>query len=262
MKHFFHYSSSSLLLIATSILFRFGYTDAFAISSTYNICPKQKRLHNNVVWRTSTSSTTLRTTTTTSTTISSSQNENNNDMDSYTPITSIRKNDGIYRPFLNYAWEKLSSSNLISDDTSSTDKIYNSSPSKGSPDGTLVNVEIQSINGLDNGSLRLARYALLETMTPGEESNMISLNQGIHVLNLVLFPNVNDQCTLSLPILGMDLVTLPGGKHLIAIDFQPILPIENDHSEQTIYPTLIINTVIFNNKYQLYPNSSRTNAVP
>lgn len=169
------------------------------------------------------------------------ESNNGNNSDTYTPIATVQENEGVYRPFLNYAWDKLSSSNLIHSSTSAAstitkeddDKIYNSSPSKG-PDGTVVNVEIQSINGID--SLRLARYALLETMTPSTSSvegeKMISLNQGIHVLNLVLFPNVSEQyAELPIPILGMDLVTLPGGKHLIAIDFQPILPIQSDQSD-------------------------------
>jgi hypothetical protein len=159
-------------------------------------------------------------------------------------MTKIKQDEnvqgGIYRPFITYAWNKLQSSGLMNHDnddddknnnnTKNVNKLYNSSPSKGSPEGTVVNVEIKSMNG---NALRLARYALLETMTPDSNSNsnsntddnaknMVSLNQGIHVLNLVLFPNVNTG--LPIPILGMDLVTLPGGKHLIAIDFQPILP--------------------------------------
>lgn len=192
---------------------------------------------------------------------STTLHETNTNNREYTSITTPNPKEGIYRPFLNYAWEKLSSSGLITNDGSTTmdddskssagkknSVIQNSSPSKGSgiPDGTVVNVEIQSVNGIngvdnnDNGkgSLRLARYAILETMTPSSldddrESNMISLHQGIHVLNLVLFPSINKQNPIPLPILGMDLVTLPGGKHLIAIDFQPILPLQDDHNEHT-----------------------------
>jgi hypothetical protein len=171
--------------------------------------------------------------------------------------------EGIFRPFMAYAWDKLQSSGLIEVDAQSNennDIIKNSSPSKGSPDGTIVNVEIKSLNGKEGGSLRLGRYALLETLTPfsasttstigdsdssddaTSESAMISYNKGIHVLNLVLFPTISDQLMLPLPVLGMDLVTLPGGKHLIAIDFQPILPNDPDLEQEeqqvrTIFPT-------------------------
>jgi len=163
---------------------------------------------------------------------------------------------GIYRPFANYAWDKLHSSGLfkanndnVGDESSGSDNVamsdrnllFNSSPAKGSPEGTVVNINIQrnfgreydddeddNDNTGDGGSLRVARYALLETMN---EKDMVSLDSGIHVLNLVLFPQVSNSLNIALPILGMDLVTLPGGKHLIAIDFQPILPIEKDSSD-------------------------------
>ena len=109
----------------------------------------------------------------------------------------------------------------------------NSSPAKGLPEGSTVNIELRcatrrtSEGGkMMNSPLRLARYALLETLVPGDTTTAAaresfqSVPQGIHVLNLVLFPDVS----LPLPVLGVDLVTSPGGKHLMAIDFQPILP--------------------------------------
>jgi phycoerythrobilin:ferredoxin oxidoreductase len=58
----------------------------------------------------------------------------------------------------------------------------------------------------------------------------------IHVLNFVLFPNPNIRDVskasdeyVGLPIFGADIVSLPGNKHLVAIDFQPVLPL-NDNS--------------------------------
>ncbi len=155
------------------------------------------------------------------------------------------KTDGIYRAFMNYAWDKLYSSGLIKHNTSNQINesneqgfLINSSPASRSPEGTVVNVEIQCKRGTDQGSLRLGRFALLETLTPSknnqkEDDNdddtkqqMVSYDQGIHVLNLVLFPNIHQEFLLPLPILGMDLVSLPGGKHLIAIDFQPITQLD------------------------------------
>jgi len=174
---------------------------------------------------------------------------------------------GIYRPFANYAWSKLSSSGLttvtkdeIIDQHSDNDIIpshlqYNSSPARG-PEGSIVSIEIKSRygssncfnqdileNNVENSPLRLGRFALLETLSPssdaelrsederdtmlegnGSEVGMVCAPGGIHVLNLVMFPNPAYPL-LTLPILGIDLVTLPGGKHLIAIDFQPVLPL-------------------------------------
>jgi phycoerythrobilin:ferredoxin oxidoreductase len=143
---------------------------------------------------------------------------------------------GTYRPFAMYAWEKLLSSGLVAENEAPVPDhlAFNSSPSKGgkSPKGTTVNIEVKSAASVEvvEGSsdkilpLRLARYALLETLTPNlnEEGSdeFVSVPNAIQVLNLVLFPDVS----LPLPVLGMDLVTLPGGKNLIAIDFQPILP--------------------------------------
>lgn len=181
---------------------------------------------------------------------------------------------GIYRPFADYAWSKLSSSGLM---TTKMDEVlpvatasehgdtisdgdgrvpsnmrYNSSPARGRAEGSIVTVQIKSCSGSSsendggNASLRLGRFALLETLSPssteglGSEDGCREIGKGvgseggggvsmvcapdaIHVLNLVLFPN-HANPHLTLPILGIDLVTLPGGKHLIAMDFQPVLP--------------------------------------
>ena len=68
--------------------------------------------------------------------------------------------------------------------------------------------------------IRLARYALLETMAKDDGGGGVKMDgSGIQVLNLVIFPKFG--CSL-LPVFGADLVSLPGNKHLIAIDFQPL----------------------------------------
>jgi len=68
--------------------------------------------------------------------------------------------------------------------------------------------------------IRLARYALLETMVKDDDGGGVKTDgSGIQVLNLVIFPKFG--CSL-IPVFGADLVSLPGNKHLIAIDFQPL----------------------------------------
>lgn len=191
---------------------------------------------------------------------------------------------GTYRRFAEYAWKKLHQLDLLD----LSESIYpvptslkeNSSPVKGgihTPAGTIVKIELKSSSSLvpddglvGGGPIRLARYALLETVTPlirpdeaveqeqKEKQEMISIPQAIQVLNLVIFPNTS----LPLPVLGMDLVTLPGGKHLIAIDFQPILPppVANVKDEQSDNDGVNDNDeeetqtsgVLFGKEYQQY----------
>jgi len=175
---------------------------------------------------------------------------------------------GIYRPFANYAWSKLSSSGLMKvaptskseqehNDTNNSIPLHlrcNSSSGGGPIEESVTLIQIKSCfgsssisredtleNNTGNASLRLGRFALLETLSPlsteglenldgaenfvkGDKSvgaSMLCVPDAIHVLNLVLFPN-HANPLLVLPILGIDLVTLPGKKHLVAIDFQPV----------------------------------------
>mmetsp|Transcript_28577 Transcript_28577/g.33893 ORF Transcript_28577/g.33893 Transcript_28577/m.33893 type:complete len:456 (+) Transcript_28577:163-1530(+) len=195
-----------------------------------------------------------------------SDGKSNNDGDS--KILGKEEGGGIYRPFANYAWSKLSASGLMKETmtdgvepaTSTTSKSeqepndassnlpsnfqYNSSPAGGLIEGSVTSIQIKSCIGSSSSSssrdasLRLGRFALLETLSPhstedgdgvrdfgkGDDSDgvsMLCVPDAIHVLNLVLFPN-HANPLLALPILGIDLVTLPGGKHLVAMDFQPV----------------------------------------
>jgi Ferredoxin-dependent bilin reductase. len=160
--------------------------------------------------------------------------------------SSVPRNQGggTYRRFAEYAWEKILQSGLLSDsdDILPEGLASNSSPAKGFPEGSTVNIELKKKKCAakrdgtttmgDNSPLRLARYALLETVAgaSNEEEDggsFQSVPQGIHVLNLVVFPQVS---ALAFPVLGVDLVTLPGGKHLMAIDFQPIVPLPQGES--------------------------------
>eukprot|EP00978_Attheya_sp_CCMP212_P029751 scaffold106810_cov57-Attheya_sp.AAC.2 len=130
-------------------------------------------------------------------------------------------NGGVYRPFAEYAWTKLQQSGLLDSERNNlvpVDLASNTSPAKGMPEGCTVQVAVKGSYGNTNNegsTIRYGRYALLETL----DKDGKCVDQGIHVLNLVVFPSVANQSNM--PVLGMDLVTLPGSKHLIAMDFQP-----------------------------------------
>lgn len=136
-----------------------------------------------------------------------------------------KNNGGIYRPFAEYAWEKLMQSNLVEERNIPDHLATNASPTKDPNTFAEVKIHVQSAIGTpsQSSSIRLGRYALLETMgkvSKDHDNYDISIDNAIHVLNFVIFPN--HDYPLPLPVLGIDLVTLPGMKHLIAIDFQPI----------------------------------------
>lgn len=149
----------------------------------------------------------------------------------------------LYRKFHDYGWKQLISDGNTELDTVPEQLKSNTSPvkGKGTP-GTSIVANIRSISkcpclstdkaGNHNKSvLRLARSALLETQLPSGDALITPF--AIHVLNFVLFPSphIRDQNQsdgyLGLPIFGADIVSLPGNKHLVALDFQPVLPLDN-----------------------------------
>ena len=152
----------------------------------------------------------------------------------------ISNSGGIYRPFAEYAWTRLKDTGLFDGEGARPvpkDLASNSSPARGMAEGTEVTIEVRSMVGRSSGPIRLARYALLETLAPPTPtSDLFAVPDAIHVLNLVVFPSPNIIGCPALPVLGLDLVTLPGMKHLIAIDFQPVLPLpsksDGDESEE------------------------------
>jgi phycoerythrobilin:ferredoxin oxidoreductase len=125
----------------------------------------------------------------------------------------IAGGEGLYRSFMEYAWEKLKHSGQLSGgDLVPADLSTNTAVAKGMPEGTVVRITVEACAG--KGPIRYARYALLETILPGQTTKS---TKGIQVLNLVLFSQPHH------PVLGVDLVTLPGNKHLLAMDAQPMV---------------------------------------
>lgn len=123
--------------------------------------------------------------------------------------------NGLYRPFLDYAWKKLEHAGiLLSSDGSlvPSDLAVNTAVAKGMPEGTVVKISVDAKRG--SSPVQYGRYALLETLLPEENDTNI---KGIQVLNLVVFG------TPPLPVWGVDLVSLPGNRHLLAMDVQPMV---------------------------------------
>ena len=126
---------------------------------------------------------------------------------------------GLYRPFIEYAWEKLEHAGILLPSDGGlvpSDLANNKAVAKGMPEGTVVKISVDAKRG--QSPTQYGRYALLETLLPGEDTT----SKGIQVLNLVIFG------TPPLPVWGVDLVSLPGGRHLLAMDVQPMVPVNED----------------------------------
>jgi hypothetical protein len=154
------------------------------------------------------------------------------------PVFGLENDDdvgGLYRPFLQYAWEKLHESGILlpSDNDSGTigrlQETSNLVPSdlsrnvandaKGMPPGTQIRISIDAAKGKSSSPITYVRYALLETIPPPRYDETVGNNvftSGIQVLNFVMFTKP------PLPVWGVDLVSLPGGRHLLTIDAQPM----------------------------------------
>lgn len=128
---------------------------------------------------------------------------------------------GLYRPFCEHALSRLVESGLFEPSTDIPTHLQrNEAPAKGMPPGTLVKIETRALLPRSN-NVAYARCALLETILPNEHFSTC----GIQVMNLVVFPSPHT----NLPVWGVDLVSLPGDKHLLAMDVQPMTKHETYH---------------------------------
>jgi phycoerythrobilin:ferredoxin oxidoreductase len=139
---------------------------------------------------------------------------------------------GLYRPFVEYAWSKLEDAGLLLEASETTavpsELTTNEAVAKGMPEGTTVKISIDAKKGNGN-PVTYGRFALLETLLPDAGTADVS-TKGIQVMNLVVFGRP------PLPVWGVDLVSLPGDRHLLAMDVQPMtadkkLPLEHKWKE-------------------------------
>ena len=156
----------------------------------------------------------------------------------------------LYDKFHEYAWEKLHYNDDGGEACAVPDNLKtNKSPVKGSDNNVVACIRsMTEFRKSDTTSksnveaLRLARSAFLETQTNSSEA--LNSPMAIHVLNFVMFPSTHlrdasSGAHVGLPIFGADIVSLPGNKHLVALDFQPVLPINNeDESSAKLFPEM------------------------
>ena len=131
---------------------------------------------------------------------------------------------GTYHKFAEYAWTQLNqeSNNLFAPLELDDEYAYQKAPAKGFPNGTIVQITTKAMVPKEDKEnvVQYARYALLETLLPkdNDDDDSSIQTQGIQVLNFVVMPSN----TTNLPVLGVDLVSLPGDKHLLLLDAQPM----------------------------------------
>lgn len=124
---------------------------------------------------------------------------------------------GLYRRFCEYAFEKLQESGLFVPSNDIPEELQgNQAPAKGMPEGSVVKMTTRALATTNPNLVSYARYALLETLVPSNATEIST--RGIQVMNLVVFPSNQT----SLPVLGVDFVSLPQDKHLLAMDIQPM----------------------------------------
>lgn len=125
---------------------------------------------------------------------------------------------GLYKKFADYCWTSVEDSGLFEELKVPPELGYNESPLKGTEDG-VVRITTKAMTAPaseDHSMVKYARVALIETIISGEDTDLH--RSGIQVLNFVVIPS--DETNL--PVLGIDLVSLPGNRHLLLLDAQPM----------------------------------------
>eukprot|EP00536_Pseudo-nitzschia_multiseries_P007090 jgi/Psemu1/194685/e_gw1.160.106.1 len=154
----------------------------------------------------------------------SNTNTNNDGETSVSSVASSTGAVGLYKKFADHAVEQLLETGwLQSDETVPLDLIQKQAPARGSKTDSIVRITTKALE--EKGHLvRYARITLLETVPVSSEVDGVVSPDGIQVLNFVVLPNVGT----TLPVLGIDLVSLPGSKHLLLLDAQP-MAVANPH---------------------------------
>ena len=142
---------------------------------------------------------------------------------------------GLYKKFADHAVERLLETEwVIEDESVPSDLSKKEAPTRTKE--SIVRITTKALipknndkNKKSNSLIRYARITLLETIPIAAPASTITADitdgvdvvtpDGIQVLNFVVLPNADT----NLPVLGIDLVSLPGSKHLLLLDAQPMV---------------------------------------
>lgn len=158
-------------------------------------------------------------------------------------VRDVPPGHGLYHPFAQAFWKQLTSTGWFQDDEASTGfHTERIAPAKGFPDGSRVRMTVRSMAAKPEAPVAYARYALLETLVATEHENdddSVSPSArpqhhiGIQVLNAVILPRPEqeqgDSPSGCKPVWGADFVALPGNKHLLLLDAQPMMANDTAH---------------------------------
>ncbi len=128
---------------------------------------------------------------------------------------------GLYKQYADYAAEQLLGTGWLKEDPSIPEDLSaNQSPARGTKIESIVRITTKALVPTnDKPLIRYARITLLETVPLESDDSAKSVSpDGIQVLNFIVLPNKDT----TLPVLGIDLVSLPGSKHLLLLDAQPM----------------------------------------
>jgi len=176
------------------------------------------------------------------------------------PLLTIRVHDndemdnvpsscGLYRKFSDHACKRLQESGMFQPATIPIELTFNQAPAKGMPN-SVVQISVSAMVPTDGHEnlVQYARVALLETISNDDDdddddnsNNKKIHTAGIQVLNFVVIPSSKT----NLPVLGIDLVSLPGGRNLLLLDAQPMVqpnPYE-DHWNEWYSQSVLDNKV-------------------
>ena len=142
---------------------------------------------------------------------------------------------GLYKKFADHAVERLLETEwVIEDESVPSDLSKKEAPTRTKE--SIVRITTKALipknndkNKKSNSLIRYARITLLETIPIAAPASTTTADitdggdvvtpDGIQVLNFVVLPNADT----NLPVLGIDLVSLPGSKHLLLLDAQPMV---------------------------------------
>jgi Ferredoxin-dependent bilin reductase len=129
---------------------------------------------------------------------------------------------GLYRSFAELAWDILleQQPSLLAAIDLPTELSHQETTVP--PHHQTVRISLRAAAGTDAASpIQYVRSALIETLGANGSDGE---TEGIQVLNMVIFPRAHT----GLPVWGADFVSLPGNKHLLLLDAQPVRAFEED----------------------------------